>query len=79
MERITGLEARTGKLATEVATATVAGEYEVKSKTRFTQALCDHAQFGRDKTWLDGQTQRWYVAIELADAGDQAEPGDTRP
>jgi hypothetical protein len=53
-----------------------AGEYEVKPKNRFTQALRDHAQFERDKKWLDGQTQRCYVGVELADAGDQEESSD---
>jgi hypothetical protein len=53
-----------------------AGEYEVKPKNRFTQALRDHVAFERDKQWLDGQTRRCYVGIELADAGDQEEPSD---
>jgi hypothetical protein len=53
-----------------------AGEYEMKPKNRFTRTLRDHAQFERDKKWLDGQTRRCYVGIELADAGDQEEPSD---
>ncbi|WP_135665817.1 ATP-binding protein [Halorhabdus rudnickae] len=51
-----------------------AGEYEVKPKNRFTQALRDHAAFERDKQWLDGQTRRCYVGIELRDVGEQEEP-----
>ncbi|QGX93394.1 ATP-binding protein (plasmid) [Haloplanus rallus] len=53
-----------------------AAEYEVKPKNRFTRTLRDHAQFERDKKWLDGQTQRCYVGIELTDAGDQEESSD---
>ncbi|MBP2252554.1 DNA helicase HerA-like ATPase [Halarchaeum solikamskense] len=53
-----------------------AGEYEVKPKNRFTRTLRDHTQFERDKKWLDGQTRRCYVGIELADAGDQEESSD---
>ena len=53
-----------------------AGEYEVKPKNRFTQALRDHVAFERDKQWLDGQTRRCYVGIGLADAGEQEEPSD---
>ncbi|TKX76458.1 hypothetical protein EXE53_31765, partial [Halorubrum sp. SD626R] len=52
------------------------GKYEVKPKTRFTQALRDHAEFERDKKWLDGQTRRCYVGIELADAGDREGSSD---
>ncbi len=50
--------------------------YEVKPKNRFTQALRDHAQFERDKQWLDGKVQRCYVGIELRDDGDQGEASD---
>nr|WP_256943905.1 type IV secretory system conjugative DNA transfer family protein [Halobacterium hubeiense] len=53
-----------------------AGEYEVKPKNRFTRTLRDYAQFERDKKWLDGQTRRCYVGIELADVGDQEESSD---
>jgi len=53
-----------------------AEEYEVKPKNRFTRTLRDHAEFERDKRWLDGQTRRCYVGIELRDAGDQGEPND---
>ena len=52
-----------------------AGEYEVKPKSRFTQALRDHVDFERDKKWLDGKTQRCYVGIELRDT-DTEESND---
>ncbi|WP_248299457.1 primase-like DNA-binding domain-containing protein, partial [Halorhabdus amylolytica] len=45
--------------------------YDVKPKSRFTQALREHVEFERDKKWLDGKTQRCYVGIDLRDAGDQ--------
>ncbi|MDR5673561.1 primase-like DNA-binding domain-containing protein [Halalkaliarchaeum sp. AArc-GB] len=45
-----------------------AGEYDVKPKSRFTQALREHVGFERDKKWLDGKTQRCYVGIELRDS-----------
>ena len=52
-----------------------ASEYEVKPKSRFTQALRDHVDFERDKKWLDGKTQRCYVGIELRDT-DTEESND---
>jgi hypothetical protein len=56
----------------------VAGAYEVKPKNRFTQALGDHISFERDKQWLDGQTRRCYVGVELYETADQEESNDAR-
>jgi DNA helicase HerA-like ATPase len=52
-----------------------AGDYEVKPKSRFTQALREHIDFERDKKWLDGKTQRCYVGIDLRDT-DTKESSD---
>ena len=51
-----------------------ADDYDVKPKTRFTQALREYISFERDKKWLDSQARRCYVGIELCDTDNQAEP-----
>ena len=50
--------------------------YDVKPKNRFTQEFRDWVEFERDKKWLDGQTRRCYVGVELRNAGDQGEASD---
>jgi len=53
-----------------------AGEYDVKPKNRFTRAFGDYVEFERGKKWLDCQTRRCYIGIDLRNAGDQGEARD---
>jgi hypothetical protein len=51
-------------------------EYERKKKPRFTPAFREYADFERKRKWVDEETRRCYIGINLRDAGDRGEAGD---
>lgn len=51
-------------------------EYERKKKPRFTPAFREYADFDPKRKWVDEETRRCYIGIQLSDAGDQEDSGD---
>lgn len=51
-------------------------EYERKKKPRFTPAFREYADFDRKRKWVDEETRRCYIGIQLSDADDQEDSGD---
>ena len=51
-------------------------EYERKKKPRFTPAFREYADFERKRKWVDEETRRCYIGIQLRDVCNREEASD---